>query len=214
MVKKCPKCGIDKELDLFHKAVRTKSGFTSYCKDCNNAVKKEYRKNNKSKIKSSAAKYYIRNKIRINAYNKEYARSHSYAAKKQAKEYRDKNSVRCREVQTLYKKVRRQTDVNYRLTENLKRRVRAALFGKPKGKTIERNFGYDGQLREYIETTFTDGMSWSNYGNSDGCWSIDHILPISSFDLTDSEQLKQANHYTNLRAMWHIDNLLKGNKLL
>jgi hypothetical protein len=51
-------------------------------------------------------------------------------------------------------------------------------------------------------------MSWENYGK----WHIDHIKPLSLFDLEDPEQLKQACHYTNLQPLWAEENIRKGNR--
>lgn len=53
-------------------------------------------------------------------------------------------------------------------------------------------------------------MSWDNYGR--GGWHIDHIRPLLSFDLSDTEQAKQAFHYSNLQPMWQADNIRKGAK--
>jgi hypothetical protein len=61
---------------------------------------------------------------------------------------------------------------------------------------------------QHIESLWTDGMTWSNW-TSDG-WHIDHIAPLSAFDLLDTDQLKVACHYTNLRPLWAEDNLRKG----
>jgi hypothetical protein len=63
-------------------------------------------------------------------------------------------------------------------------------------------------LRKFLESKFLAGMSWENHGD----WHIDHIRPISWFDLSDSEQLKAAFHYANLQPLWKIDNLKKGNR--
>ena len=63
----------------------------------------------------------------------------------------------------------------------------------------------------HIESLWSDGMSWANWAR-DG-WHIDHIAPLSAFDLTDAEQLKTACHYTNLRPLWATDNLRKGAKV-
>ena len=41
-----------------------------------------------------------------------------------------------------------------------------------------------------------------------------HIRPLSSFDLTDKEQLKEACCYANLQPLWAKDNLSKGAKWL
>lgn len=62
----------------------------------------------------------------------------------------------------------------------------------------------------HIESLWTDGMSWSNW-TRDG-WHIDHIIPLSAFDLSDEEQIKAACHYTNLRPLWAADNLSKGSR--
>ena len=70
------------------------------------------------------------------------------------------------------------------------------------------------ELIEHLESQFKTGMSWKNYGNKTGQWSIDHIRPFASFNMSDPEQVKQAVHYTNLQPMWHSDNLKKGARCL
>jgi hypothetical protein len=67
------------------------------------------------------------------------------------------------------------------------------------------------QLKQYIETLFKPGMTWGNHGNFG--WHLDHIIPCSSFDLTDVEQQKKCFHYTNLQPLWAKDNIKKGSKL-
>ena len=42
---------------------------------------------------------------------------------------------------------------------------------------------------------------------------IDHIIPCSSFDLSDPKQQKICFHYTNLQPLWAVDNLKKGARL-
>jgi hypothetical protein len=73
-----------------------------------------------------------------------------------------------------------------------------------------------GFLKQHLEGKFypnkdtNEKMTWANYGVYG--WHVDHIKPLSLFDLTDREQLILACHYTNLQPMWSIENIKKGNK--
>ena len=66
------------------------------------------------------------------------------------------------------------------------------------------------EVRQHLENQFQDGMTWKNYGKNG--WHVDHIKPLSLFDLTQEEEQKKAFHYTNLQPLWAKDNLSKGNK--
>jgi hypothetical protein len=66
-------------------------------------------------------------------------------------------------------------------------------------------------LKAHLESKFQPGMSWDNWSHKG--WHVDHIVPISAFDLTDEAQLKQACHYTNLQPLWAKDNLKKHAKI-
>jgi len=106
---------------------------------------------------------------------------------------------------------------NAQLANGLRSRIRIALLTN--GNNIKKQFkSMDlvgctiAFLRDYLTSLFTEGMSWDNYGNKKDQWSIDHILPCCSFDLSDPEQQKQCFHYTNLQPLWHLDNLSKGKK--
>lgn len=66
------------------------------------------------------------------------------------------------------------------------------------------------EARRWIESQFKRGMGWHNTGE----WEIDHIVPISSFDLTDERQVRCVNHYTNLRPLWAEENRSKRAKIL
>lgn len=69
------------------------------------------------------------------------------------------------------------------------------------------------ELKVYLEQRFTRGMTWENWGCGAGKWSIDHILPMASFDLTKREELLKCCNYTNLQPMWSPENSAKGDRL-
>lgn len=106
---------------------------------------------------------------------------------------------------------------NQDLIHILKKRIRSRLNDFVTGQNINvtgclRYLGCDMTcLIAHLESKFQEGMSWENYGR-DG-WHLDHIIPLSAFDLTDPEQLKIACHYTNIQSLWAKDNLVKSNKI-
>ena len=53
-------------------------------------------------------------------------------------------------------------------------------------------------------------MTWNNHGLYG--WHIDHIKPVSKFNLLDLEEQRRAFHYTNLQPLWALDNIRKSNK--
>ncbi|REK64910.1 MAG: hypothetical protein DWQ49_01035, partial [Bacteroidetes bacterium] len=107
---------------------------------------------------------------------------------------------------------KRKTDLNYKLTDNLRNRVRKTLNGKSKSKNTLKLLGCSVDfLKKHIESQFEPGMSWENYG-FDG-WHMDHIVPCASFDLSDPEQQQKCFNYTNLQPLWAKDNISKSAKL-
>ena len=64
-MKKCAKCQINKELDLFNKNNKSKDGLTSYCKECAKEKTALWVKNNTIKRQKNQANYYIRNSEKL-----------------------------------------------------------------------------------------------------------------------------------------------------
>jgi len=50
-------------------------------------------------------------------------------------------------------------------------------------------------------------MTWENYGS---LWELDHIQPLSSFDLSDPKQLREACNYVNLQPLWKEEHKAKS----
>ena len=65
------------------------------------------------------------------------------------------------------------------------------------------------ELCDHLESLFIDGMSWENFSK----WHIDHIRPLSSFDMLDPSERSRANHFSNLQPLWALDNLKKSNRM-
>ena len=100
-----------------------------------------------------------------------------------------------------------------KIARMLRARINVALY---KSKAIKSNSTLKlvgctiEEYKQHIESQFSEGMSWDNHGE----WHIDHIKPISSFDITKEDEQLKAFHYSNCRPLWAKDNLKKGAKLL
>ena len=106
-------------------------------------------------------------------------------------------------------KERLKKDMNFKLAKSLRGRLNQAVKNNYKSGSAIRDLGCSiEELKKYLESKFQPEMSWDNWGKYG--WHIDHIRPLSSFDLTDIKQVKEACHYTNLQPLWAVENLKKG----
>tara|TARA_B100000519_G_scaffold108560_1_gene94090 strand:+ start:496 stop:1158 length:663 start_codon:yes stop_codon:yes gene_type:complete len=106
-----------------------------------------------------------------------------------------------------YKRMKRKTDPSFRLKENLRRRLRYALKGQNKAETTMKLVGCTSEEAvQWIESQFTDGMTWENI-------EVDHMMPCNSFNLEDPDQQKSCFHYTNLQPLFKKDNRMKSDKI-
>ena len=234
-MKKCSKCGIEKPLSEFVKHKNCKDGYENTCKICTKQYKKEYyrdnkdnlkeyykeyrennkdkikeyRENNKDKVKESNKKYYEENKEKLRKQMKQrfkkYYENNKEKIRDNAKKYYEENKEKVKESNKEYRKKKRKTDPIYRMTRNIRCMVSRAI----KTKRTEEIIGCTYQeLKLHLENQFTEGMSWENYGK----WHIDHIRPLSWFDIANPDEVALANHYSNLQPLWEKDNLIKGNR--
>ena len=148
----------------------------------------------------------------------EWYRENKKRILKKNKKYYEKNKKEINKKNTKYKQDRERVDMPFKLTRVLRHRLYSAMHRYLDGHKVVsavRDLGCSmEELKRYLESKFQPGMSWSNWGCKAGQWSIDHIKPLSSFDLTNKEEALKAVHYTNLQPMWHVDNIRKGNKVL
>jgi hypothetical protein len=180
--------------------------------------KKEYDKNNKEKIREHIKIWKSNNKEKVSFGAKLYRSNNIDKIKKYRSGYRitnidkiNQNRKKNQGLINLYLKNRRNNDPLYKLTINVRNRVKSFLKIKQitkKNKTFDLIGVTPEALKEHLEKLFTTGMSWENYGK----WHIDHIIPLSS--AKTEEELYRLCHYTNLQPLWAEDNLKKSNKLI
>lgn len=161
--------------------------------------------------------YREKHKEGIKAYKANYRLKYSSKVASGIRNWKIKNKERVRENERQYRKLRRQSGVKFpyetkvenRLRSILRNRIWDALKGRRKPGSAVRDLGCTvSELKSHLESKFVDGMSWDSYGE----WHVDHIVPLSKFDLSDEKQFKMAVHFTNLQPLWASDNLKKSNK--
>jgi hypothetical protein len=184
-------------------------------KDIKREYDKIYRKKNIKRIKERHKKYYYANKEKIIKRNEEYCKKNSEKIKQRKSEYYQKNKDQKRKYDKIYCEKRYKNDLNYKIRKNLRGRICAAIKKKCGKKTIKSSelLGCSIEhVRKHLESQFKEGMTWDNHGYKG--WHIDHIIPCSSFDLTDPEQQKKCFNYKNLQPLWWNDNMSKGAKIV
>lgn len=90
--------------------------------------------------------------------------------------------------------------------------IRISLKDGKGGRSWERLVGYSiTELMAHLEKKFKPGMNWSNQGK----WHIDHIIPVSAFNFTKSEDMdfKRCWALSNLQPLWAIENIKKNARL-
>lgn len=167
---------------------------------CSGCCSREWRKNNLERNNACRREWYERNK------DKEIAK-----AKKWNKENPDKVAASTSKYvkSSNYYTERYHTDIEFRLRVILRNRLLQSVKTNARAGSAVQDLGCTiNEFKDYLELKFTPGMTWENIGD----WHIDHIQPLSKYNLEDIEQFKQACHYTNLQPLWKEDNLKKGNK--
>ena len=163
---------------------------------------KEYRENNKEKIKE----YRENNKEKIKENNYKYYEENKELLKPLQKEYYKNNKDKIREYKNTYKKNRILNDPLFKLKENIKTSIYIVLKrnGYTKKSKTEQILGcsYE-EFKSHIESLWVSWMNWDNHGLYNGelnhGWDIDHIIPLSS--ATTEEELLKLNHFSNLQPL-------------
>ncbi len=226
-MKKCNKCKITKKLSDFSKNKSKKDGLNYWCKECQYEATRKWRAENYDKVKIQRERWkkenpdygknrYMSNRKHILNITKTYKRNNKNKLAEYSKKYYKQNKDKILKYRNEYRKNRRKIDPTYRLSLNLRTRLWHAINGNIKKGSAIKDLGCSvKELKKYLEILFYvhpktgEFMKWNNYGNG---WHVDHVIPLSLFDLTNINQFLEACHYTNLQPLWAEENLRKSNR--
>lgn len=145
-------------------------------------------------------------------YKKSYYSDNLVQARQERLDWKKSNLDKVKSYECSRRSWRYKNDPIFRIVKNQRNRVKQLVTNKPTSFTKSIGCGTE-FLKTYLESKFQSGMSWSNYGNGEGYWNIDHIRPLASFEnLQNKDQFEEAFNYKNLQPLWWRDNLLKSDK--
>ena len=110
---------------------------------------------------------------------------------------------------------RKKTDIGFRLNRNMSAVMRKSLKGMKNGAPLKTFVDYDtNELKKHLESLFTEGMSWDNYGYGKYKWNIDHIIAMYYFNITSNtcQAFKDCWALKNLQPLWQTRNFEKGDR--
>ena len=161
---------------------------------------KKWRDSNKEHLSLKHKKWSEKNKEHLSEYHKQW---------------RTENVDKWRKTKRDYQQHLRDTNPQYKLISYFK----TAIYTVLKENNVNKYGHYfdvlnytPEELMKHLESKFTDGMKWENYG----VWHVDHKLPISSFNIKEigDEEFMRCWCLDNLQPMWGEENIRKSNKLL
>ena len=211
-MKTCGTCNEEKHVSSFCKHRLHKDGLSSICKVCASKAHKRWRNKNVDKGKTYQQQYYQANKQKLKSVTVEYKKTHPKNVAMWGRRWRKKNPERQKEYRKREYK-RNRLNPMFRLHSNIRCVLSRCINKKRVGKKTFEILGYTlDELKSHIESQFTDGMTWDNYGN----WHIDHIIAKSFFvfNSIDDVEFKMCWRLENLQPLWAKDNMSKGNKIL
>ena len=156
--------------------------------------------------KTERYEYRIEHKKEISKHKAEYYSLH----KDVILNYQAANKSKMSHDHKVYCAVRRKNDENFYIGCKLRSRLWNTLHSQCAVKsdhTMDLCGCSEEFLHGYISHQFVPGMTLHNV-------HVDHIIPLSAFNLKCKFHQRLACHYTNLRPMWPIDNIKKGAKVV
>jgi len=200
---------------------------------------KKYYKNNLEKVKESSFLLYKNNPEKAKEYNRLWSKKNPERRKEIRKKWRKNNLEKVRESSRIYTKKYnilnpekakesrrisnkkcRKNNLHYKIKHNVSSlilvRLKSRLLSK-EGKSTFDFLPYTiDDLIKHLESQFESWMNWQNYGKGEGRWTIDHIIPDSSFNYTsvEDEEFQKCWALSNLQPLEWMENIKKSNKII
>ncbi len=207
---KCNKCLESKHPHEFYSDKTRKSGYSRWCKCCMNKQNRKWKSFNKDRIKSYMKDYRSENQDQIKITSSQYRQKKATDIRKAEKHYRLKNKDKLKTWKRNYYHTVLKFDPEWKLLQYNRKVLNKYLKDKKDRPTKDFIGCTIQELKLYLESQFTEDMSWENYGEH---WHVDHVIPCKLFDLNVPEERLKCFHYSNLQPLRASENMSKQDKL-
>ena len=200
-IRTCTKCKIEKPISEYRKSKLGKFGTRADCKLC----EKEYKKNNKEKIKKGNQEYYKKNKEQITIKMKEYNEKN----KERRKEYKKAYDIKKKKKNNKYKRERLKNNIQYKIIRRIRSRLKHFLVERKIYKNNKTILSI-GCSKEHLTDWIKYNIDLDNLNE----YHIDHVIPLASFNCKTYEEVieTKCNHWTNLMPTSPEYNLIKSDR--
>jgi hypothetical protein len=182
------------------------------------SYRKKYYEENKEKCLKTSKEWTLKNKEKKNSTQKIWNNNNKEKVAEIKKRWVENNPEKLLKIKERLKKIKVEREKERIKQDSIYRfKIRTRANISKSFKRISKKFSKKSkteeilgcsikEFRDYIESKFTEGMTFKNYGK----WHLDHIIPIASAK-TECDVINLC-HYTNYQPLWAEDNLKKGSK--
>ncbi len=207
-MKLCKKCGEVRELAQFVRNKNKPDGLHTVCKPCTKIYKAKYYEDNKTEILQEFRERYQDNPDKYREAENQRRQSNLEAYNQKALIYQKQNKEKVNKRHREWESKQKQMNEQYRIRSFIRQNLNKAIKRDSINCIAAQHLGCSITFyKDYLLQKFKHDMTWDNYGS---LWSIDHIIPLSAFDLSDGDQLEKACHYTNTQPLYVVENNKKG----
>lgn len=126
------------------------------------------------------------------------------------KQWKQNNQEMVRDYNRERARLKRNEDVQFKLCSAVSGRTRTAMTAKKQHQYIVLLGCNSIVLKQWLTFQFDENMTWDNYGTY---WHVDHVVPLSIFNMQYKSQQLLACHWTNVRPLEGGENRIKSNHL-
>ena len=147
--------------------------------------------------------YYKKNKLKENKRCREYYKKNIIQQRERCKKHKKDNRIHY----TKYMREKRWNDINFLIASRLRRRLLSAFKGGKKKDSVKYGINYNAIILNLNNTIPKD------YYENPKKYCMDHIIPLSYFDLTKDSEVRKAQSPENIQWITVEYNIAKRDRL-